>query len=79
MILPPSSYHSMAGAHIIFNLSAMEETGFHEYRRTYKASVNKCNIVYAYTAGVNETTADGVFGGYAAISKMVLFFVKVKI
>ncbi|NMB98502.1 MAG: NAD(+) synthase, partial [Clostridiaceae bacterium] len=70
--LPPSSYHSMAGAHIIFNLSAaMEETGFHEYRKELiRLQSNKCNVVYAYTsAGVNETTTDGVFGGYAAISE----------
>lgn len=72
MVIPPSSYHSMAGAHVIFNLSAvMEETGFHEYRKELvRLQSNKCNIIYAYTsAGVYESTTDGVFGGYAAIAE----------
>jgi len=72
MVLPPSSYHSMAGAHIIFNLSAiMEETGLYEYRQDLvRLQSNKCNVAYAYTsAGVNESTTDGVFGGYAVISE----------
>lgn len=72
MVLPPSSYHSMAGAHIIFNLSAaMEEIGYYEYRKDLvRLQSNKCNAAYAYTsAGLNETTTDGVFGGYAVISE----------
>jgi len=72
MVIPPSAYHSIAGAHVIFNLSAvMEETGFHEYRKELvRLQSNKCNAIYAYTScGVYETTTDGVFGGYAVIAE----------
>ena len=72
MVLPPSSYHSIAGADIIFNLSAvMEETGLYEYRKDLvRLQSGKCSVAYVYTsAGVNESTTDGVFGGYAVISE----------
>ncbi len=62
----PSSRHAAAGAVVIVNLSASNETiGKREYRKTLLAAQSGktlCAYVYA-DAGVDESTADVVFAG----------------
>lgn len=70
--IPPSSYHSVAGANVIFNLSASNEIiGKSDYRRELvKQQSAKCACGYVYTSsGVHESTTDLVFGGHAVISE----------
>ena len=63
---PPSSRHTQAGASVIVNLSASNETiGKREYRRTLLAAQsgrNVCGYVYC-DAGMCESTSDMVFAG----------------
>lgn len=63
---PPSVAHAMAGATIIVNLSASDETvGKADYRRALVKGQSArllCGYVYA-TAGNGESTQDLVFGG----------------
>lgn len=63
---PPSVSHAMAGATVIVNLSASDETvGKADYRRELVKSQSArllCAYVYA-TAGYGESTQDLVFGG----------------
>ncbi len=67
---PPSASHALAGANIIVNLSASDETaGKAEYRRLLvKAQSAKtvCGYVYA-DAGEGESTTDMVFSGHDMI------------
>lgn len=67
---PPSVSHALAGANIIVNLSASDETaGKAEYRRLLvKAQSAKtvCGYVYA-DAGEGESTTDMVFSGHNMI------------
>lgn len=67
---PPSVSHALAGANIIVNLSASDETaGKAEYRRLLvKAQSAKtvCGYVYA-DAGEGESTTDLVFSGHNMI------------
>lgn len=62
----PSVRHAQAGASIIVNLSASNETvGKREYRKTIAAAQsgkNVCAYVYA-DAGMDESTSDMVFAG----------------
>lgn len=62
----PSVRHAQAGAIIIVNLSASDETvGKREYRKTIAAAQsgkNVCAYVYA-DAGMDESTSDMVFAG----------------
>ncbi len=62
----PSDEHAAAGAKIIVNLSASNETvGKREYRRsllTAQSGKSVCAYVYA-DAGVSESTSDSVFSG----------------
>ncbi len=70
--VPPSSYLAVAGAALIFNLSASNELiGKHEYRRELiRQQSGKCIAGYIYaSSGVNESTTDLVFGGYAMIAE----------
>jgi NAD+ synthase (glutamine-hydrolysing) len=70
--LPPSSYQAVAGATIIFNLSASNEViGKHEYRRDLiRQQSGKCVAGYIYSScGVDESTTDVVFGGHAMIAE----------
>ena len=64
---PPSVSHALAGAHIIVNLSAGNETaGKAEYRRMLVRSHSAktiCGYVYA-DAGEGESTTDMVFAGH---------------
>jgi NAD+ synthase (glutamine-hydrolysing) len=70
--IPPSSYQAIAGAVILFNLSASNEIiGKYEYRRELVSQQSgKCIAGYIYTsAGVHESTTDVVYGGHALIAE----------
>ncbi len=67
---PPSSYQSMGGATILFNLSASNEIiGKYQYREELVSQQSaKCITGYIYTSSnINESTTDVVFGGHAII------------
>ena len=67
---PPSTAHAMAGANVIVNLSASDETvGKSDYRRELVKGQSArllCAYLYA-TAGNGESTQDLVFGGQSLI------------
>ena len=66
-VIPPSSYHVLAGATIIANLSASNElVGKSEYRRDLIRSQSaRCICGYIYSsAGVCESTSDVLYGGH---------------
>ena len=67
---PPSTDAALAGATIIFNLSASNEIiGKKEYRRNLisgQSAKSVCSYIYT-SSGVNESSTDLVFGGYAGI------------
>lgn len=68
--IPPSTFHAMGGAHMIFNLSASNELiGKAEYRKELVASHSAKTITgYVYvSAGTGESTTDTVFGGHSII------------
>ena len=70
--IPPSSYQAIAGATILFNLSASNEIiGKYEYRRELvRQQSGKCIAGYIYTSsGVDESTTDVVYGGHALIAE----------
>ena len=70
--IPPSSYLSLAGAEVIFNLSASNETiAKHKYRKdlvTQQSARNICGYVYC-SAGADESTTDLVFSGNSIIAE----------
>lgn len=70
--MPPSSFHALAGANIIVNLSASDETtGKDVYRRNLvngQSARLVCGYVYA-SAGEGESTTDLVFSGHNIISE----------
>lgn len=69
---PPSGRLALAGADIILNLSASNETiGKHRYRRDLIAQQSaRCRCIYAYaSAGAGESSTDLAFPGYAAIAE----------
>ena len=68
--VPPSSYHCMKGAQLIFNLSASNELiGKQTYRKNLITQQSaRTNSAYIYTsAGTGESTTDTVYGGSAFI------------
>jgi len=69
---PPSINHALAGAIVIVNLSASDETvGKVEYRNqliTGQSSRLLCGYIYA-NAGEGESTTDLVFGGHNIIAE----------
>ncbi len=68
----PSTGHAAAGATIVVNLSASDETIEKDaYRRTLiKAQSGKCVCGYVYAdAGVGESTTDMVFAGHNIIAE----------
>lgn len=68
--IPPSSYHVMAGATVIANLSASDETtGKNAYRKELVTNQSARLISgYIYTsAGCTESTTDLVFSGHNII------------
>ena len=70
--LPPSTFHALAGATVIANLSASDETvGKAEYRRALVANQSArllCGYLYA-SAGHGESTTDMVFAGHDLIAE----------
>lgn len=69
---PPSTDMSLAGASIIFNLSASNEiAGKYEYRKDLiSGQSGRCIGAYVYTSSsVSESTSDLVFSGHAMIAE----------
>ena len=68
----PGTYHALAGANLLVNLSASNEViGKSEYRRQLLAATSArliCGYVYA-SAGEGESTQDVVFGGHHLIAE----------
>lgn len=72
MPVPPSSLQALAGANVLLNLSASNETvGKSEWRRQLVASQSgRCLAAYIYcSAGPSESTTDIVFGGHSLIAE----------
>lgn len=72
MPVPPSSLQALAGANVLLNLSASNETiGKSEWRRHLVASQSgRCLAAYVYcSAGPSESTTDIVFGGHSLIAE----------
>ncbi len=70
--IPPSSYQAVAGAALLFNLSASNDLiGKFEYRKELIAQQSgKCVAGYVYTScGIDESTTDVVFAGHAIIAE----------
>ena len=70
--IPPSTSHTAAGATVICNLSASNETiGKSEYRRQMvTVQTAKCACAYLYAgSGEGESTTDVVFGGHGMIAE----------
>jgi NAD+ synthase (glutamine-hydrolysing) len=70
--VPPSSRQALAGATVLVNLSASNETiGKTTYRRQLVLSQSgRCIAAYVYTSnGVGESTTDVVFGGHCLIAE----------
>jgi len=70
--IPPSSHQAMAGANVLLNLSASNETvGKASYRQQLVAMQSgRCLAAYAYaSSGPTESTTDLVFGGHCMIAE----------
>jgi len=70
---PPSSAQALAGAQILMNLSASDETiGKSDYRRTHLVAAQSARclagLVYV-SSGPGESSSDLVFGGHALIAE----------
>ncbi|HET9796191.1 MAG TPA: NAD(+) synthase, partial [Thermoanaerobaculia bacterium] len=70
---PPSSAQALAGAQILLNLSASDETiGKSDYRRTHLVAAQSARclagLVYV-SSGPGESSSDLVFGGHALIAE----------
>ncbi|WP_457593453.1 NAD(+) synthase [Hydrogenimonas sp.] len=71
-VVPPSSYQALAGATLLFNLSASDEiVAKSEYRSTLVSTQSaRCMAAYVYAScGVGESTTDVVFGGDCMIAE----------
>ena len=71
-VVPPSGFHSLHGADVIFNLSASNEiVGKYVYRKNLIAQQSaRCLAGYVYaSAGAGESTTDIVFSGAAMIAE----------
>ncbi len=72
MPIPPSSLQALAGANVLLNLSASNETiGKCRYRTELVVGQSgRCIAAYAYSsAGPSESTTDLVFGGHCLIAE----------
>jgi len=70
--IPPSSFQAIAGATLLLNLSASNETvGKSDYRRNLiEQQSGRCVAAYAYcSSGPTESTTDLVFGGHCIIAE----------
>ncbi|MDR1610974.1 MAG: NAD(+) synthase [Candidatus Symbiothrix sp.] len=69
-VIPPSSYHAMAGAQALFNLSASDELiGKQHYVKSLISQQSaRCQAAYVYAgAGFGESSTDLVYSGNAYI------------
>lgn len=69
---PPSTRHALAGASVIVNLSASNETVCKDEYRTMLISATSARLVAGYvycSAGDGESTQDLVFGGHNLIAE----------
>jgi len=70
---PPSSWQALAGAQVLMNLSASDETiGKSDYRRTHLVAAQsaRCLAGLLYvSSGPGESSSDLVFGGHALIAE----------
>jgi NAD+ synthase (glutamine-hydrolysing) len=72
MPVPPSSLQALAGANVLLNLSASNETiGKARYRSNLVTSQSgRCIAAYVYSSsGPSESTTDIVFGGHCMIAE----------
>ena len=72
MPIPPSSFAAIAGANILLNPSASNETiGKADYRSNLvMGQSGRCMAAYAYSScGPTESTSDLVFGGHCMIAE----------
>ncbi|HEX8201787.1 MAG TPA: NAD(+) synthase [Isosphaeraceae bacterium] len=72
MPIPPSSVQVLAGANVVLNLSASNETiGKSRYRTDLVVGQSgRCIAAYAYaSSGPTESTTDLVFGGHCLIAE----------
>jgi NAD+ synthase (glutamine-hydrolysing) len=72
MPIPPSAAQAVAGANLLLNLSASNETiGKSRYRTDLVVGQSgRCIAAYAYSsAGPSESTTDLVFGGHCLIAE----------
>lgn len=72
MPVPPSSHAALAGANVLLNLSASNETiGKAAWRRDLvRSQSGRCVAAYAYvSSGPTESTSDLVFGGHCLIAE----------
>src|SRR5438270_7583705 len=72
MPIPPSSAQAIAGANVLLNLSASNETiGKSAYRTELVVGQSgRCIAAYAYaSSGPTESTTDLVFGGHCLIAE----------
>lgn len=70
--IPPSSHAAIAGANVLVNLSASNETiGKADWRRDLvRSQSGRCIAAYLYcSAGPGESTSDLVFGGHCLIAE----------
>ena len=70
--IPPSSAAAVAGANVLLNLSASNETiGKASWRRDLvRSQSGRCIAAYAYaSSGPTESTSDLVFGGHCLIAE----------
>lgn len=70
--IPQSSFHAIAGATIIANLSASNElVGKSEYRKSLVISQSaRCMCGYLYSSsGIGESSSDILYGGHAIIAE----------
>ncbi|HEV7499593.1 MAG TPA: NAD(+) synthase, partial [Vicinamibacteria bacterium] len=71
-VVPPSSFHALAGATVLANLSASNElVAKAEYRRDLvKVQSGRTLSAYVYAnSGVHESTTDLVFGGQLLVAE----------
>jgi len=70
--IPQSSFHAIAGATIIVNLSASNElVGKSEYRKSLVINQSaRCMCGYVYSSsGIGESSSDALYGGHAIIAE----------
>ena len=70
--IPPSSHAALAGANVLVNLSASNETiGKAAWRRDLvRSQSGRCIAAYVYaSAGPTESSSDLVFGGHCLIAE----------